>query len=155
MTNKNKPLTFKDIWACLRSLNLSHLEYSKAGLTYIGWADMYSQLMDIYPQAVYEFHDPVFYGEEGKQTCEVSCAITIEDISRTMSLPIMTSSLPMKSIVNPSSRDINDGQMRCFVKCCGMLGLGLYLWEKKSVKNNYKSGTNEGNIASFDSELGV
>ena len=151
----NKKLTFKDIWVCLRSLNLSHLEYSKGGLTYIGWADMYSQLMDIYPQAVYDFHDPVFYGEEGKQTCEVSCTITIEDVSRTMSLPIMTSSLPMKSIVNPSRRDINDGQMRCFVKCCGMLGLGLYLLEKKSVKNNYKSGTNEGNVSSFDSDLGV
>ena len=152
---KNKKLTFKDIWCCLRSLDLSDLEYQKSTLTYIGWADMYAKLMDVYPQAVYDFHDPVFYGEEGKQTCEVSCTITIEDISRTMSLPIMTSSLPMKSIVNPSSRDINDGQMRCFVKCCGMFGLGLYLWEKKQIKNGYKKGTNEGNVASFDSELGV
>ena len=150
----NKKLTFKDIWNTLRSLDLTDLEYQKSTLTYIGWADMYAKLMDIYPQATYKFHEPIFYGEEGRQTCEVSCTITIEDHSRTMSLPVMTASLPMKSIVNPSSRDINDAQMRCLVKTMGMFGLGLYLWEKKP--SNYKQGTNEGNIASFESDgLGV
>jgi hypothetical protein len=155
MENKmtSKKLTFKEIWTTLRSLDLSHLEYKKQSLTYIGWADMYAQLMDIYPQAEYKFHEPVFYGVEGKQTCEVSCTINIGEISRTMTLPIMTSSLPMKSIVNPSSRDINDGQMRCLVKCCGMFGLGLYLWEKKQVAHNYKKGTNEGNIMSIDDDF--
>ena len=150
----NKKLTFKEIWTTLRGLDLSHLEYKKQSLTYIAWADIYAQLMDIYPQAVYEFQEPTFYGQEDKQTCEVSCTITIEDHSRTMSLPVMTASLPMKSIVNPSSRDINDAQMRCLVKTMGMFGLGLYLWEKKP--SNYKQGTNEGNIASFESDgLGV
>ena len=151
----NKKLTFKDIWNTLRSLDLSKLEYKKQSLTYIAWADIYAQLMDIFPQAEYEFNEPTFYGQEDKQTCEVSCTITIGEHKRSMSLPVMTSSLPMKSIVNPSSRDINDAQMRCFVKCCGMFGLGLYLWEKKSVKvsatkHNYKKGTNEANIMDFN-----
>ena len=153
----NKKLTLKEIWKTLRAVDTTKIEQplpQNNRLTYISWADAWVCLMNVYPQAEYEFNEPTFYGQEDKQTCEVSCTITIEDHSRTMSLPVMTASLPMKSIVNPSSRDINDAQMRCLVKTMGMFGLGLYLWEKKP--SNYKQGTNEGNIASFESDgLGV
>jgi len=131
----SKKLTYKEVWDKLRGLDLSKVEYKKQSLTYIAWADIWATLMSVYPQATYEFKTPVFYGEEGRQTCEVGCVVKIDDLSREMSLPVMTSSLPMKSVVNPSSRDINDAQMRCFVKACAMFGLGLYLWEKKSVKS--------------------
>ena len=86
--------------------------------------------MDYYPQSTYMFEDPTFYGLENKQTCEVTCSVYIGDLCRTMSLPVMTSSLPMKSIVNPTSRDISDAQARCLVKAIAMFGLGLHLWEK-------------------------
>ena len=48
----------------------------------------------------------------------------------------MTSMMPMKSIVNPTSRDINDAKARCLVKVLGMFGLGLHLWEKKKSSSS-------------------
>jgi len=58
----------------------------------------------------------------------------IGDLSREFSLPVMTSMMPMKSIVNPTSRDITDAKARCMVKVLGMFGLGLHLWEKGDKK---------------------
>ena len=55
------------------------------------------------------------------------------------SLPIMTASMPMKSIPERRSRDISDGQARCFVKAMGLFGLGLHLWEKRDVKQPKRS----------------
>ena len=132
MSNKN--VKYSDVWKTLRAVNTSKIEYKKQSLNYIGWADAWATLMDYYPEATYIFEEPTFYGEEGSKTCEVTCSVYIGDLCRTMSLPVMTSSLPMKSIVNCSSRDISDAQARALVKTIAMFGLGLHLWEKKDVK---------------------
>jgi len=132
MSNKN--VDYSDVWKALRAVDTSKIEYKKQSLNYIGWADAWATLMDYYPEATYIFEEPTFYGVEDKQTCEVTCSVYIGDLSRTMSLPVMTSSLPMKSIVNPTSRDISDAQARALVKTIAMYGLGLHLWEKKDVK---------------------
>ena len=112
----NKSVSYSDVWKTLRAIDTSKIEYKKQSLNYIGWADAWATLMDYYPEATYIFEDPTFYGAEDKQTCEVTCSVYIGDLCRTMSLPVMTSSLPMKSIVNPTSRDISDAQARCLVK---------------------------------------
>ncbi|OUV28816.1 MAG: hypothetical protein CBC48_12580 [bacterium TMED88] len=130
----NKKVTYEDVWKTLRAVDTSKIQYKKQSLDYIGWADAWATLMEYYPQATYIFENPTFYGVEDKQTCDVTCSIFIDDLQRTMSLPVMTSGLPMKSIVNPTSRDINDAQARCLVKAIAMFGLGLHLWEKKDVK---------------------
>mgnify|MGYP006413371425 CR=1 FL=1 len=132
MSNKN--VDYSDVWKTLRAVDTSKIEYKKQSLNYIGWADAWATLMDYYPEATYIFEEPTFYGVEDKQTCEVTCSVYIGDLCRTMSLPVMTSSLPMKSIVNCSSRDISDAQARALVKTIAMYGLGLHLWEKKDVK---------------------
>ena len=125
---KVKELSYKAVWNTLRKVDTSKVEYSKMGLTYIGWADAWSLLMDNFPQATYVFDNPVFYGVEGKRTCMVTCSIYIGNLERSWSLPVMTASMPMKSIVEPSSLDISVAQARCFVKTMGMFGLGLHLW---------------------------
>ena len=130
----NKSVSYSDVWKTLRAIDTSKIEYKKQSLNYIGWADAWTTLMEYYPEATYIFEEPTFYGEEGSKTCDVTCSVFIGDLQRTMSLPVMTSSLPMKSIVNPTSRDINDAQARCLVKAIAMFGLGLHLWEKKDVK---------------------
>ena len=134
MSNKN--VKYSDVWKTLRAINTSKIEYKKQSLNYIGWADAWATLMDYYPEATYIFEEPTFYGAEDKQTCEVTCSVYIGDLCRTMSLPVMTSSLPMKSIVNPTSRDINDAKARCLVKVLGIFGLGLHLWEKKKSSSS-------------------
>ena len=130
MTNK-KELTYAEVWKTLRSVDCSKVVVQKMNLDYIGWADAWSLLMGEYPEATYVFDEPIFYGMEGKKTCEVTCTIYIGDLQRTWSLPVMTASMPMKSIIEPSSRDISDAKARCFVKVMGMFGLGLHLWEKR------------------------
>ena len=132
MSNKN--VDYSDVWKTLRAVNKSKIEYKKQSLNYKGWADAWATLMDYYPEATYIFEDPTFYGAEDKQTCEVTCSVYIGDLCRTMSLPVMATTLPMKSILNPTSRDISDAQARALVKTIAMFGLGLHLWEKKDVK---------------------
>ena len=144
MTNKKpKELSYKEVWETLRAVNTESLEYKKQSLTYIGWADAYACLIEHYPEATYVFDEPVFYGDEGSKTCEVGCTIYIGNLERTIHLPVMTSGMPMTSIVNPTSRDINDARQRAFVKTCGMFGLGLHLWERKTYESKSNLGTGE------------
>jgi hypothetical protein len=138
---KVEELSQSAIWKTLRSVDCSSIEYEKGNLTYIGWADLWVKLMDIFPQSSYIFDEPIFYGEGDNKTCEVACAVYIGQYERSINLPVMTSQLPMKSIKNPTSRDINDARMRALVKCIGMHGLGLYLWCKRdnsAPKKNVK-----------------
>ena len=137
----NKKLTYGEVWKTLRAIDTTKIQYQKSGLDYIGWADAWACLMDTYPESTYEFLSPTWYFDtEDKKTCKVNCKVTIGDLSREFSLPVMTSMMPMKSIVNPTSRDIADAEARCLVKVIAMFGLGLHLWEKKrkevKVNNN-------------------
>ena len=139
MSNKKTELTFKEVWDTLRAVDTSKIEQplpQNTRLTYISWADAWVSLMEVYPQALCEFTQHVFYrSAEHEATCEVGCKITIGEFSREMTLPVMTNHMPMKSIPNPTSRDINDAKARCLVKTLGMFGLGLHLWEKKTVSS--------------------
>ena len=137
----NKKLTYGEVWKKLRAIDTTKIQYQKSGLDYIGWADAWACLMEHYPESTYEFLSPTWYFDtEDKKTCKVNCKVTIGDLSREFSLPVMTSMMPMKSIVNPTSRDIADAEARCLVKVIAMFGLGLHLWEKKrkevKVNNN-------------------
>ena len=136
---ENKKVSYKQVWDTLRSLDISDKIVAKMGLDYLGWADAWAKLMENFPQATYVFDEPTFYGMEGKRTCEVTCTIYIGELERSWSLPVMTNSMPMKSIEEASSRDISDAKARVFVKTMAMYGLGLSLWEKKdNPGNNFK-----------------
>ena len=127
----SKEITFKDVWETLRAVDTSKVEVQKSGLSYVGWADAWACMMEHYPESTYNFPDPTFYGLEDNKTCEVNCSVSIGDLTREFSLPVMTAMMPMKSIPNPTSRDISDAKARCLVKVLAMFGLGLHLWEKK------------------------
>ena len=127
----NKKLTYGEVWKKLRAIDTKPIQYQKSNLDYIGWADAWACLMDHYPESTYEFLSPTWYFDAAEdKTCKVNCKVTIGDLSREFSLPVMTSMMPMKSIQNPSSRDITDAEARCLVKVLAMFGLGLHLWEK-------------------------
>ena len=129
----NKEMDYKSVWEKLRKVDISNKLVSKMGLDYLGWADAWSLFMSNFPQATYIFDEPTFFGVEGKKTCMVTCTIYIGKLERFWSLPVMTASMPMKSIIEPSSRDISYAQARCFVKVMGMYGLGLHLWDKRDT----------------------
>ena len=84
--------------------------------------------MEYYPDAEYNFADPVFF-DNG--TCEVWVVVTISGQSRSMWLPVMD--FKNKSIIGPSSREISDTRMRCLVKCLAMFGLAHYIYAGEDV----------------------
>ena len=130
----DKKTKFKDVWETLRAVDTSKIEYQKSGLSYVGWADAWACMMEHYPESTYNFPEPTFYPHAEGDSCEVHCKVMIGSLEREFSLPVMTSMMPMKSIISPTSRDISDAKARCLVKVLAMFGLGLHLWEKKTTK---------------------
>jgi hypothetical protein len=118
----------KEIWNKLSAVDCSkHIE-KKGNLSYLSWAWAWGTLMEHYPDATYEFHEPTIY--EGG-TMEVRCTVTIEGLSRTMWLPVMD--YKNQAIVNPDARAISDNKMRCLVKAIAMFGLGHYIYAGEDI----------------------
>lgn len=130
MANK---LTFKTVWAVLSKIDCTkHHENiplkkptkdGKTELTYISWTGAWQLLMENFPQATYEFPEEKVL-PNGSVT--VFCTIKIDDLSRTMWLPVYDNWY--QSIMNPTSAQINNTKMRCLVKCIAIFGLGLYIY---------------------------
>jgi len=113
----------KGVWQKLSKIDVSaHIE-KKAGLSYLSWAWAWGVLMENFPEANYVML-PNEVHADGSMT--VHCSLTIGDVTRTMWLPVMD--MRNKSIVSPSSTDINKAQMRCLTKCIAMFGLGHYIY---------------------------
>ena len=140
---KVEELSQKIIWETLRAVDCSDIEYKKGSLTYIGWADLWARLMDIFPQSDCVYDEPVFYGEPGNQTCEVTCTLYIGKFAKSVTFPVMAKTGRMESIVNPTTRDISDARQRGLAKVMGMWGLGLYLWERKTYESKTDLGSDE------------
>lgn len=127
----------REIWDKLYSLDLDGmLETGYDGNSYLSWADAWALFVTRYPNSFYEFHPETHYPNG---TVMVNCTVRVhlsddmthEDyVERTMWLPVMESGRAKKSLVNPTSRQIQDCRMRCLVKCLGMYGLGIKLWRK-------------------------
>ena len=126
--------TAKDIWDKLSKIDVSEHVEKKNNLSYLPWAWAWGTLMKSYPQATYEFRefareddtitDILQYPANG--TASVHCTVTIDEVSRSMWLPVMD--YRNNAIADPDARAISDTRMRCLVKCIGMLGLGFYLY---------------------------
>lgn len=120
-----------EIWTTLSKINVNdHIE-KKGNLSYLSWTWAWSTLMEHFPDSYYHFEDRKL--DNG--TVEVTCILTVhkdkESVSRSMWLPVMDHK--NNSIVNPSSRMISDAKMRCLVKACGIMGLGLYVYSGEDL----------------------
>lgn len=134
----------------LSGLDMSDVAKKKNGLTYLPWATAWGTVATAYPEATWKvvnhwneklaINTPYVSTELGIM---VTTEVTIENISRTMQLPVLNSSnKALKSVpytiesrrgpVNiPSATmfDINTAIMRCLVKNIALFGLGLYIYE--------------------------
>ena len=127
----------REIWDRLYGLDLDGmLEKGYDGNSYLSWADAWALFVTRYPNSFYEFHPETHYPNG---TVMVNCTVRVhlsddmthEDyVERTMWLPVMESGRAKRSLVNPTSRQIQDCRMRCLVKCLGMYGLGIKLWRR-------------------------
>ena len=128
MTPDQKKKKSAEIWKTLSAVDVSAHTEKRQGLTYLSWSWAWSVLMQHYPDAEYSFErfdgtDVMTYADG---SCAVFCSVTIEGITREMSLPVFDHRF--KPITNPDSAQINKNRMRCLVKCIGLFGLGLYIY---------------------------
>ncbi len=115
--------TAKEIWQTLSAIDVSGKTEKKGNLTYLSWAWAWGVLMENYPQARYEFKEPVVYPDE---TMIVTVEVSIDQVTRAMWLPVLD--FKNKAIKNPSAWDVNTTRMRCLTKCLAMFGLGHYIY---------------------------
>ena len=106
----------------LASIDVSDKLDKKGNLAYLSWPYAIDQLMRNDPQANWEFHDPIMFGE----TMMISCTVTAFGKSVKMHLPVMDHR--NQAIKNPDAFQVNKNMMRCLVKTIACHGLGLHVY---------------------------
>ena len=129
--------THADIWDKMSAIDVSPYIKSRGvgsrTLSWIPWSDCMALLQAHYPNFEYEFFPVTLYPDG---SAEVSCEVTIGDVSRRIHLPVMDHKF--NAIIagpggSPDSRSINDAKMRAFVKAVSILtGLGFQLYRDGS-----------------------
>ena len=135
----NKELTYKDVWDNLSKIDCSDKVEKKMNLSYLSWAWAWGVLQEHYPQSTYLFYqgeDDVPYVKFPDGTAEVRCRVSIDNLTREMTLSVMDNR--NNAIQNPNSRQVNDTKMRCLVKCLAMYGLGHYIYAGEDVPSSDK-----------------
>jgi len=130
----DKELTYKEVWDNLSKIDCSDKIEKKMNLSYLSWAWAWGVLQEHYPQAQYLFYQgesDVPYVQYPDGTAEVRCRVSIDNLTREMTLSVMD--YKNNAVQNPNSRQVNDTKMRCLVKCLAMYGLGHYIYAGEDV----------------------
>jgi len=111
----------------LSSINVSdHIE-KKGDFAYLSWPFAVAQLRLADPQACWEikrFNGLPYLGTDLGFFVEV--AVTVQGITLSQIHPVLDGR--NRSILSPSSFDINTSIQRCLVKAIALHGLGLYIY---------------------------
>ena len=136
----------KSTFDVLSAINVNAYTEKKKDLTYLSWANAWSETKKAFPDAYYEVlsdpdtKKPYFYDE--KLGYMVMTEVTINGETLPMWLPVMdganksmlaeaytyTTRYGDKSVEAASMFDINKTLMRCLVKNLAMFGLGIYIY---------------------------
>lgn len=136
----------KSTFDVLSSINVNAYTEKKKDLTYLSWANAWSETKKAFPDASYQIkgdpinQKPYFYDENLGYM--VMTEVTINGQTLGMWLPVMdganksmldrpytyTTRYGEKSVDAASMFDINKTLMRCLVKNLAMFGLGIYIY---------------------------
>jgi len=125
----SKELTYKEVWDKLSKIDCSDKVEKKMKLSYLSWAWAWGILQEHYPQAQYIFYQgegDVPYVRYPDGTGEVRCRVSIDNLTREMTLCVMD--FKNNAVKNPNSSQVNNSKMRCLTKCLAMFGLGHYIY---------------------------
>lgn len=148
----------------LSNLDLSDKCEKRDTLTYLSWANAWSEFKSAYPSATYRIlknENGLPYFSDPNLGIMVFTEVTVDDVVHQMWLPVMDSknkamklqpytyqvwdnykkALVEKTVQAASMFDINKTLMRCLVKNLAMFGLGLYIFQgddlpEKSADDN-------------------
>ena len=153
------------VFSRLSSVDIKSKIKKKQSLSYISWADAWKEVCKVYNDVSYkviknENNLPYFKSEEGYI---VFTEITIGNITHEMWLPVMDGAnktmksqrysyevkdweqskkqgkevMKTKFVESASMFDINKSIMRCLVKNIAVFGLGLSLYNKDDIQDNW------------------
>ena len=136
----------------LSNLDLSDKCEKRESLTYLSWANAWSEFKSAYPSATYRIlknENGLPYFIDQYLGIMVFTEVTVDDVTHQMWLPVMDSknkamklepytysvwnnfkkAFEEKTVQGASMFDINKTLMRCLVKNLAMFGLGLYIFQ--------------------------
>ena len=136
----------------LSNLDLSDKCEKRESLTYLSWANAWSEFKSAYPSATYRIlknEEGLPYFSDPNLGIMVFTEVTVDDVTHQMWLPVMDSKNKamklqpytyqvwdnykkayVEKIVQAATMfDINKTLMRCLVKNLAMFGLGLYIFQ--------------------------
>ena len=143
----NKELTYKDVWDNLSKIDCSDKVEKKMNLSYLSWAWAWGVLMEHYPQASYLFYqgeDDVPYVKFPDGTAEVRCRVSIDNLTREMTLSVMDNRNNVEEVKKPVKKeepkdDKGEEWAELFVK--SFLDLAKLQKTKEGMTSYYKSNT--------------
>jgi len=138
------------------SIDVNKYTEKKNGLTYLSWANAWSEFMKIYPNAKYTIKKDdkglCYFGDE-RVGYMVYTTVEVSDLIHEMWLPVMdnvnnamklekytyTTKYGEKTVDAMTMFDVNKTIMRCLVKNLAMFGLGLYIYAGEDLPNDEKT----------------
>lgn len=126
----------EQITKAMMAENVNDMTEKKNGFTYLSWASAWGKVLNHDPCATYQIvkddNGRLFHGDSDNGYL-VLTDMTIAGITRTMWLPVMD--YKNKSMMNPTTFDVNKALMRCLTKNISMFGLGLYIYQGEDLPN--------------------
>ena len=136
----------------LSNLDLSDKCEKRDTLTYLSWANAWSEFKSAYPSATYQIlknENGLPYFSDPDLGIMVFTEVTVDDVTHQMWLPVMDSknkamkltpytyqvwdnykkAFVEKTVQASTMFEINKTLMRCLVKNLAMFGLGLYIFQ--------------------------
>ena len=149
----------------LSNLDLSDKCEKRESLTYLSWANAWSEFKSAYPSATYRIlknENGLPYFSDPNLGIMVFTEVTVDDVTHQMWLPVMDSknkamklepytysvwnnfkkAFEEKTVQGASMFDINKTLMRCLVKNLAMFGLGLYIFQGDDLPEKSADDTN-------------
>ena len=149
----------KNIFEKLYNINLSSKVKEKIGLSYLSWADAWSELKKVYPDATWNIYHRTIHTEEVKtikdtdgtetviktsydnevpyftdgRTAFVKVGVIVEGVEEIEELPVMDNRNNAVQLSMVSSTLVNTAIQRAFVKACARHGLGLYIYSGEDL----------------------
>lgn len=120
-------------------IDVSQMTEKKNNLTYLSWANAWKEFKKIFPEAKYEIikdeNGRCWFGDD-EHGYVVYTTVTVGELTYEMWLPVMD--YRNKSILKPTTFDINKAVMRCLTKNLAMFGLGLYIYAGEDLPEEEK-----------------
>ena len=149
----------KNIFEKLYNINLSSKVKEKIGLSYLSWADAWSELKKVYPDATWNIYHRTIHTEEVKtikdtdgtetviktsydnevpyftdgRTAFVKVGVIVEGVEEIEELPVMDNRNNAVQLSMVSSTLVNKAIKSAFVKACARHGLGLYIYSGEDL----------------------